>query len=98
MSIENPTLKIRLAVPDSTIGLDCFDAARGLVRGHPLGYRVLDAKWGRTPTDWRATGGWGRTRLSDRDRGYVNGIEQVIKGMDQPVTAELIRIIRSLTQ
>lgn len=86
MSIENPTLKIRLVVPDNVLGKDCVDAARELTHAD---YAVLDAKWGRTPSDWRKTRGWGRTRLSEHQRGYVNAID---------ATAELGSVERALVE
>ena len=94
MSIENPTLKIRLAVPDNVLGKDCVDAARELTHG--TGYAVLDAKWGRTPSDWRETRGWGRKRLSERDAGFV----EAIRSLDRPdgVEARLLDIIERLTK
>lgn len=79
MSIESPTLKVRFAMPDdhSFLGRDCHSVAEGIasaVESGPLvGLQVLAAKWGRTPTDWRATGAsWGRQKLTEYERGYLD--------------------------
>jgi hypothetical protein len=70
MNDENPTLKIRVAFTDSAGGMDCRTVARTLL---PEGTEILDAKWGREPSEWLDRGGWGRSRLTDTQRGYVAG-------------------------
>lgn len=76
----------------NTIGRDCGTVASELLAHHPVA--VLDAKWGRPPDEWRATGGgWGRLRLTDWERGYLEAIrthpdtdQQLLKIIDRLAT------------
>ena len=97
MSDENPTLKIRLKVSDSAIGKDCHTVAGELLRGQHPDYLVLDAKWGRVPTEWYQTRTWGRPKLSRYEQGYVNGVKQVAASGHYPILDELLGIIDRLT-
>lgn len=96
MSIEDPTLKIRVKLPDGIyLTRDCGDVARDVVGG--MG-EVLDAKWGRPPSMWHSTGrGWGRQKLSESERGYVTAVRDALDD-GNPVVAELVRIIDRLTK
>jgi len=74
--VEQPTLKVRFALhgASSSAGRDCRHVARSLLIGDD-GFTVLDSKWGRQPAKWRADGGgWGRVRLDERQRGYIEGV------------------------
>lgn len=90
---EYPTLKVRFEVPGNNWGRECHEVAARMVDGTDV--TVLDAKWGRTPSDWRESQDWGRKRLTDRQRGYIEGVAATSAAGD-PVW-ELLAIIDSLT-
>lgn len=96
MSSENPTLKIRFQVSDAALGTDCQAYADKIARKADMGLTVLDAKWGRKPTEWYPTRTWGRPRLSERDAGFV----EAIRSLDRPegVETRLLAIIEKLTK
>jgi hypothetical protein len=89
-----PTLKMRVAFPDVLLGADCRTAAQEVIS--PNSMRLLDAKWGRPEPEWIRTGrGWGRSRLSEWQRGYIDACQR-----HDPTEVEqtLLDIISQLTQ
>ena len=99
MTHEDPTLKVRfmLTANGSHLGRDCRTVADAIAASRD-DLEVLDAKWGRKPSDWRETGGgWGRQQLTDYERGYIDA---VVRRTDQTglVARRLIDIIERLSK
>lgn len=89
---ENPTLKVRLEMPENNWGRDCYQVAAELAAKSSA--KVLAAKWGRLPSDWRESKDWGRQRLTDRQRGYVEAVAAMTT--NGAVERHLLDIIDSL--
>ena len=98
MRNEQPTLKIRVALYDNAIagGDDCRTVAGRMLQGSPEAVEILDAKWGRKPSEWGETRGWGRDeRLTDRQAGYIAGCASYVE--ENTTARALLDIIDSLT-
>ena len=96
MSDTTPTLKIRLKMPDdhSHLGRDCHQVAAQICAEN---YTVLDAKWGRTVSQWASDGrDWGTARLTERERGFLDAVEMVAD--DNTTAARLAAIIRRISR
>lgn len=104
MSIEGPTLKVRFEL-DALPGDDCRETAKAIAtsaQSHNVrlaSFRrveVLDAEWGRKPSNWRQTGrGWGRPTLTERQRGFVHAVRVDLTA--DGVARYLLEIIDDLT-
>lgn len=96
MSIESPTLKIRVKLADDTtfLGRDCHEVARELISSPDV--TVLDSNWGREPTAWQVSGGWGRPKLTAHQRGFVEAVEMGAR--EGSMQQALVAIIRELTR
>ena len=91
-----PTLKIRVKMPDdiSHLGRDCHALANEICAYHG---EVLDAKWGRTVSQWASDGrDWGTARLTERERGFVDAMESLDNLPE--VVARLVAIIRRISR
>lgn len=95
MSDTTPTLKIRLKMPDdhSHLGLDCHSVAAEICAFHG---EVLDAKWGRSHTQWSGIGDWGRASLTEREKGFLDAVE--MSAADDSIEARLLAILRRVSR
>jgi hypothetical protein len=97
VSIEDPTLKVRIVLPDLVfLGSDCHSVAARLIAGEYPEARAVDSKWSRPESKWIADGrGWGRQRLKDEEKGFVAAVNALCD--EGSVEARLVAIIKRLT-
>ena len=97
MSVDSPTLKIRVDLSGNRAshwGRDCHSMAKEIVGDAGT---VLDAKWGREPQKWHDTDrGWGRVRIPAKSAGFVDAVR--LLAPDGSVEARLVQIIDEMTR
>ena len=97
MSIEDPTLILRVATGGGMWGHDCHSVSKRVIKGDFPTAEILDAKWSHEPTAWNERGrGWPRMRMTPEEKALVAAVGILTEhcaGVPQSIVEQLLAII-----